>query len=275
MQSQVRDASALTATTGDALYNHTLRTGGKLTPYSRATGASTVKSLTVQKTFVNSENSTNLYLVYPGARVDTMDISYGTEGLVSCNFGIVAADELALSQTATITSVTDAVEGTGGDNVAPFTSYQAFVYLGTAGTVPTGLETPIGFVTAFSFNLSNGIFADNFVTGSRNRANALPGTRAMSGSLGMLFYRADEYNDVRNAGTSPQSMMVEFTRGTWDTARIRLNFPYIKFIGSGGGSPQIGGPTPIGLTVPFTCYEPAASDGSRFSISVRNYDAYI
>lgn len=153
----------------------------------------------------------------------------------------------------------------------PFTSFQGTVYEGSSVLPTNGYSgAPSGSQTAYlksvTLEISNNLFADNYVVGQKYRANLLPGRRRISGTAEFLFLNRDQY--LKFVNNTASYMVIDIVRDADgggvlsfanDGPAIRFYLPRIKYVG-GSPTPTVPNEGPLTITLPFQALRSDADD---------------
>lgn len=206
-------------TTGSGPYTHVLKGS-----------AETLEGLTIVKGFTNI----NEYFVYPGCRVNSMNINFIQEGFHDITWEFIGtAEEI------------EAVDPfTGETPIYPtksgFTGYQAKIDVDTGD----GYKT-LGYVTSGNLSITNNVETDGFVLGSDTRASAEYGRRESTGAFNMFFSDTDLYKYFLSGKHCSLKWIVSNT-ATGDS--MIFEFPKCKL---GGSSPSIDDASGVELAMTF------------------------
>lgn len=189
------------------------------------------RSFSLFRNFKDVDSSKLPYFTYVGCEYNTMTLSISTEAIVTVNFGIVGANQLAPSSTVP----------TGATFVGPLTTEPMDSFSGSIKE--GGVESAV--VTEIELSIENGI-APRYVVGSKKSIKQSIGRFKVSGTLTAYFEDATLIGKyLREEASSLEITVTDGIPGNQYTFLL----PKIKFT---GGQPDVGGEGPITLSMPFT-----------------------
>jgi len=182
--------------------------------------------LSIQKSIVGG--NTDMFAVFRGCRINSLEISVPQEGIVKSTWGILAANSTKLDSTGAGTPVLV--------GEAPFTGFNCFVGLNEnsvnyQGTALNNVTRP---VREMSISMTNQADENTYIIGSRYRVDVPEGIRRATGRVSMYFTDATEYDWFKNESTVTMSASM-----IWAGKMLRFYFGEVKLTGS--GTPKISG----------------------------------
>jgi hypothetical protein len=193
---------------------------------------------TTQRSFAIEEGYTDIaqYHTFNGCAVDSLSMEVSTDKFVTTKFGFLGSTESAFSGTSIDTTPT------------AVTTKAKFYHVG--GTFKEG-GTAIGYLTAISWDLKNGLKAAN-VLGTSGVRSISPSTVEVSGKVTALFEDVTVYNKFKNnTSTSIEYML---TDGTNSHTYLfpKVSYTKAKVNGSGDG--------PVTVDLEFTAVYDVTND---------------
>lgn len=234
-------------TTGSSPYVHTI-SGDVTLP----------QGLSIEKKFDYPVASAK-YLIYTGCKVNELEITVPTEGVVTARAGFIIKkeDPRDVAMDASPTYPTDN---------QPFNAFQGAILLDTD---VDGIRETIATVTSITVKIANSIDADQFaIDGTSYRADAPEDLRIVNGNI-TAFFTSDNYALYeRTLANDTVSLELTLTRGTFSW---HFTIPAVKLR---LGTPQVGGRGPLNLDGTFEAFRDDTT-GTDITVVVTNSDPTI
>ncbi len=198
----------------DLLFEHALR-GSFSTNVLK--GGIEKKSLTLEKK--HETGTTDNYFRYRGARVNSLEMSFRAQEIVTGSLGILGLDE-----TIATTIVTGATYAAANSN--PVMSAV------DVGTITVGGVSGSMFYTEISFSLSNNLRTQNAI-GSVGAIGIGYGRREITGSITAYFENADLYEEAVTNAASSIAWPVSDGTNSYNFTLPRLKFTSRRAVAGG------------------------------------------
>lgn len=199
------------------------------------------------------------YLIYTGCKVNELEITVPTEGIVTARAGFIAKQEDPRD------SAMDASPTYPTDN-EPFNAFQGAILLDSNAD---GSRTAIATVSQISIRVANSVDGDQFaIDGTAYRADAPEDIRIVNGNI-TAFFTSDNYALYeRTLANDTVSLELTLTRGAFSwhftipAMKLRLN------------TPQVGGRGPLNLEGTFEAFRDDTT-GTDIQLVITNSDPVI
>ena len=174
------------------------------------------------------------YFDYPGSKINTFDMGFAPNEIITGSVSVSAKDETA------VLAATTADPNTPSFSLAePFTGVQATLQV--AGSSQG--------VMAADFSISNDIFAGKYELGGNRRAALMEQKRSVTGKLNIEFDDLDMYNYFVSGTPATLRITLISDQVTSPINSMDIYFPKVTFTGE---TPTMGGPGIITVDCPFT-----------------------
>jgi hypothetical protein len=213
--------------------------------------------LTIEKQFPDIAGGYN-YFQYTGCKVNSLKMTFKSEGPIDCSFSFMGADE-TIAETSADADPTDA----GHD---PFDAFNA--------VITDKDDASIGSVTELDFTLENNLDGNTYVIDGTGKRKALPaGIAKVSGTLKALFENITLYNlAVNNTETSIKVTLTKGTgAGTDGNEKLTIEMQEIKYAQS---APVISGPQGVMVELPFEAYYDNGANASAMKMTLLAASAF-
>ena len=227
-------------------YKHTMKIG-------------TLPSFSLEKQF--TDLATPEYFQYSGCKVNTMKMSFKSEGMIDFSVSIMGSKE-TIAGSSMCAAPVPAFDTSSG----VFDAFQAVITDKSGATV--------GDITAIDFTLNNNLDGGNYVIDGTGRRKQIPvGTASVTGTLVALFEDITLYNLALNYTES--SIKIVLTRGTGTGAAGNEKITvYLQELIYKPEAPVVGGPQGILVNLPFEAYFDDDSAASALYIEELSTKAY-
>lgn len=186
----------------------------------------TRRSFTILRQFDDLTNNNNF--VFTGAEFNTMAMQVNANAIITSTYGIIGKD-LVIQDAAPV----------GATFIPPTTTSALDSF--TGNLLDGG--TPVAVVTEVQLNLDNGI-ETRFVIGSKTTIRPSIGRSNLTGQVTAYFESADLL--LKFIDEEESSLEFELPDGLGNLYQFEL--PRLKY---NGGQPDVSGPGPITLSIPF------------------------
>ncbi len=212
-------------TTGAGPYTHTMK-GANALPSEGLSIEKAYLGLTVPK-----------YVVFRGMLVNTLDLTFPNDGLITGSFGLIGMAHGTGTGTSSGTAGTTSIDSSPTDIAG--TELSHFL-----GAVEIG-GSPSIKVLSGTVNVNNNIDTDGYSYGNQDRLRMTPGMRNVTGNVSLAFEDTAEYDAFWNA--TDQALKFTVTSGTYS---MEVYMPKVRFHGK--VLPGISGPGPVTIDLDWT-----------------------
>jgi hypothetical protein len=215
------------------LYSHTITAGADLP----------VNGLSIEKSVLGGDY--DLYLVFNGCRINTLELTVPNEGLVQAVWGFLGKS---------VTDNSAAIATPGADAIdTPPMQYETITV--------TGSNSGVRPVNELKISITNNMDEDTFIHNSRYREETPEARREVTGTVTTYFKDRLEYDMFKAEDVFP--LLYAFVRPNVGQA-LTIHLPENKF--SGDPTPKIGGNGTITCGFDFSSFRTTSAYDARVTI---------